>query len=238
MPPLAVLALTASLLSVVAAHAESTMVPSARAVVTMGSAGPALTYVVLGDSTAAGEGGIYESGIAMGTTRALSRRFHVSMFNISVSGAKIGDVRANQLAGAEALHADVVLLAAGANDVTHLTSIRGMRRDLQGIVQGLTASNRNVKIVITGSPDMGAPPRVPWILRGLASYRTKRTNRMFERAAVAMGLTFAPIAARTGPIFRRDHSLFAADNFHPNERGYAAWIPVLDEALDAALSSR
>jgi lysophospholipase L1-like esterase len=88
-----------------------------------------------------------------------------------------------------------------------------------------------VTIVITGSPDMGAPPRIPRLLRGLASCRTTSVNRMFEAEVARDGLTLARIAAATGPLFRRDRTLFAADGFHPNARGYATWIPVLNEAL-------
>ena len=145
------------------------------------------------------------------------------------------DVRRLQLADVEALRPDIVLLSAGANDVTHLTPVGSMRRDLREIVQRLRAVNPAVRIVITGSPDMGAPPRIPWLLRGLASHRTKVTNRMFEREAAEQQLTFAPIARTTGPLFRADHSLFAADRFHPNDRGYATWFPALHQALAEAL---
>jgi lysophospholipase L1-like esterase len=196
-----------------------------------GSTGPALTYVVLGDSTAAGVGGTYESGIAVSTAKELGRRYRVSLINLAVSGARLDDVRKLQLPAAARLRPDLVLLSAGANDVTRLTGIRSMREDLRAIVQALTAANPGVKIVITGSPDMGSPPRIPWLLRGIASRRTKQVNRMFRAEAATYGLVFAPIAEVTGPRFRRDRSLFADDRFHPNDRGYATWIPVLDEAL-------
>jgi len=48
---------------------------------------------------------------------------------------------------------------------------------------------------------------------------------------------FAPIGEETGPLFRADRTLFHPDMFHPNERGYATWIPVLDAALREALGS-
>jgi len=199
-----------------------------------GTTGKALTYVVLGDSTAAGVGGTYDAGIAVSTAKELGQRFVVTMTNVAVSGARMRDVRRLQLPAAEGLRPDVVLVAAGANDVTHLTSIRSMRADLRAVVRGLTAANPGVKIVITGSPDMGAPPRVPRVLRGVAGWRTRQVNRMFRAEAAAAHLTFAPIADVTGPLFRRDRSLFAADRFHPNDRGYATWIAVLDDALAAA----
>jgi lysophospholipase L1-like esterase len=194
-----------------------------------------LRYVVIGDSTAAGVGGNYDEGITMSTTRALERRHRVTMTNLAVSGARMGDVRRLQLGAAEKIRPDVVLLSAGANDVTHLTRVGSMQDDLREIVTRLRASSPDVKIVITGSPDMGAPPRIPCLLRGYAGHRTKVVNRMFVSEAARLKLVFAPIAEVTGPQFRRDPSLFAADRFHPNDRGYATWVPVLNDALLAAL---
>ncbi|HEX7153466.1 MAG TPA: SGNH/GDSL hydrolase family protein [Thermoanaerobaculia bacterium] len=208
-------------------------------VLTMGTltaaAQPALTYVILGDSTAAGVGGDYEVGIALSTTRVLERQYRVSMTNLAVSGAQFSDVRKKQLPEAEMLRPDLVLLAAGANDVTHLTPLRSIRNDFREIVKRLIAANPKVKIVITGSPDMGSPPRVPRLLRGLAFRRTTSLNRMLVAEAAPYGIVFAPIAQRTGPLFRADRSLFADDEFHPNDRGYATWLPVLEEALAQAL---
>jgi len=212
-----------------------TLTASARPAITLGNSGPALTYVILGDSTAAGVGAAYESGITLATTRELALHSRVTMTNLGVSGAQMADVRRDQLAAAAALRPELVLLSAGANDVTHLTPVRNMRADLIEIVQQLRAANPNVKIVITGSPDMGSPPRIPRLLRGLAGARTKAVNRMFEEEAARLQLTFAPIANRTGPLFRADRTLFHPDRFHPNERGYATWIPVLNEALARAM---
>src|SRR5687768_13310124 len=160
-------------------EAASSSATPQRARVTFGTAGTPIGYVVLGDSTAAGVGGDYENGIAMATGRELGNQFAVTMANFAVSGARMRDVRVSQLPHAASLRPDVVLLSAGANDVTHLTSIRSMRDDLREIVRVLREANSDVTIVITGSPDMGAPPRVPRVLRGIASWRTKRVNRMF-----------------------------------------------------------
>jgi len=197
-----------------------------------------INYVVMGDSTAAGVGAAAGEGIAAGTAQHLGLTSAVTLTNLGVSGAKIGEVVTGQLPSAVAQHPDVVLLAAGANDVTHLTSIRAMRRSLLDIVHGLRAANGGVVIVLTGSPDMGAPPRVPWLLRPVAAWRTRAVNRMFVDVARAEGLTLAPIAEESGPLFRKDHSYFAADRFHPNARGYAVWTAILDRAFDEALARR
>jgi len=203
-----------------------------------GTSGPTLAYVVLGDSTAAGQGAPYEDGIAVLTARELAKTRTVMLTNFAVSGAKTRDVLVMQLPAAERARADLVLISVGANDVTHLTSIRSVHTSIVRIIRRLRAANPIVVIVMTGSPDMGAPPRVPRVLRPIAAWQTRRVNRMFKSVAKATGVTFVPIAAATGPLFRQDHSLFADDRFHPNDRGYATWLPVLDRALGDALNGR
>lgn len=200
-----------------------------------GSAGAPLSYLVLGDSTAAGVGADYQQGIAVSSAKALGASRSVTMTNVSVSGARIRNVVRLQLPAAAGVRPDVVLLSVGANDVTHLTCVRSMRSDLREIVTKLRSVNPDVAIVITGSPDMGSPPRIPRLLRGIASRRTVVVNRMFVAEAQSLRLTFAPIALETGPLFRKDRSLFGEDRFHPNERGYSTWISVLNPALAVAL---
>jgi len=205
-----------------------------REPLSVGSGQP-IKYVVLGDSTAAGVGAPYDDGIAVRTAKHLGGTSQVTMRNFGVSGARMKDVVEKQLPQAEAVKPDLVLISAAANDVTHLTSIPKMRGRLQEVVRRLRVANPRVLIVVTGAPDMGSPPRIPWILRGFASVRTKMVNRMFRSEAVKLRLVFAPIAQITGPMFRGDRTLFDADRFHPNTRGYATWVVVLNEAIDRAL---
>jgi lysophospholipase L1-like esterase len=197
---------------------------------------PFLSYIVLGDSTAAGQGAAYEDGIAVMTARELAKTRTVILRNFSVSGAKTENVLIEQLPAAEDARPDLVLISVGANDVTHLTRIRSAKHSLVRIIHRLRAANAHVVIVLTGAPDMGAPPRVPRLLRPIAAWRTKQLNRMFESVAAANGVTFVPIARATGRFFREDHSLFADDRFHPNARGYATWLPTLDRAIGDALA--
>ncbi len=183
-------------------------------------------------------GADYEEGIALGTARHLARSRRVEVANLAVSGARFRDVLSDQLPRARGIKPDLVLLDVGANDVTHLTSSRSAGRDLEEILRSLLAANCEARIVVTGSPDMGSPPRIPFFLRGIAALKARGINRIARRAVAAHELTFAPIADRTGPAFRRDRTLFASDGFHPNARGYALWTAVLEEALDIALATQ
>ncbi|MEO7419069.1 MAG: SGNH/GDSL hydrolase family protein [Thermoanaerobaculia bacterium] len=206
---------------------------------TFGAGGETLRYLVLGDSTAVAEGGDYEQGIAVETAGHLARGGRrVELTNVAVSGARVHDVLTEQLPRADLAHADLVLVDAGANDVIHITRSGAVARDLERIVKTLLRANCKMKIVITGSPDMSVPPRIPRLLRGLAGVRFRALNRIAKEVVKRHALTFAPIAERTGPIFARDRTLFSADRFHPNNRGYGVWIPVLNEALDQALADQ
>jgi lysophospholipase L1-like esterase len=203
---------------------------------TFGSGTP-LRYLVLGDSTAVAVGGTYERGIARQTARHLAASRQVVMKNVAVSGARVHDVLVEQLPRVGSFVPDVVLLDVGANDVVHLTRAAPLERDLEAILQDLFSRNRNVTIVVTGSADMSSPPRIPRLLRGLSGHRTRVLNRVFERAVARHHLTCTPMARETGPAFKRDHTLFDVDRFHPNDRGYELWIAVINAALDRAMAA-
>jgi lysophospholipase L1-like esterase len=200
-----------------------------------GGGGPLVRYVILGDSTTVAVGGDYEHGIAVGTATHLAATRRVELINVGVSGARIHDVLVEQLPRVDLAAADVVLLDVGSNDVVRMTSSRSFDRDFRRVVETILAKNPRARVVVTGSADIGSPPRVPRLLRPIAAFRTRRLNAIVQRHAAHYGLTFAPIAARTGPLFRRDHTLFSADRFHPNDRGYAEWTRVINEALDRAM---
>jgi lysophospholipase L1-like esterase len=201
--------------------------------------GETLTYVVLGDSTAAGQGASsYKTGIAESTARYLARDHAVTYVNLAISGARVADVLQKELAAAVKYKPDVVLLSIGANDVTHNTSQGSVRKKTQAIVTQLFAANCSVKIILTGVPEMGAIPRLSQPLRWLAGVKEHSLNGMFRDVVQANQLTFAPIAEKTGPAFRAHPDLFAADRFHPNDKGYALWIPVLERALDEAQANQ
>jgi len=193
---------------------------------------PQLRLVVIGDSTGAGQGAPYAAGIAVHCARRLAgtgRR--VSLVNRSVSGATTADVRREQLEPAAALRPEVVLVAAGANDVTSLRRTGAVKRDLRAIVRRLREASPDTRIVLTGSPDVGSSPRLAQPLRAVAGARTRQVNRVIRTLVAGERLTFAPIAARTGPQFRRDRTLFSPDRYHPDARGYATWRAPLDAAL-------
>lgn len=205
----------------------------ARSTQTIGT-GPNLTYVVMGDSTAIAQGGNYAQGYAEASAQHLAKHNTVHWKNLAVSGARANDVLATQIPQAVAMHPDVALIAVGANDVTHATSPSSVRESLEGAIAGLRHANPAIKVVLTGSPDMGSVPRFAQPVRWYAGVRTQQLNKTIEAMATQLHVTFAPVASQTGPTFRKHPELFAADKFHPTDAGYKLWIPVINTALDTA----
>jgi lysophospholipase L1-like esterase len=193
--------------------------------------GDEIKYAVMGDSTAVGQGGDYSQGIAVQTAEHLAKGKRVVYQNFAKSGAKIADVLNEQLEAASAFDPDIVLISAGANDVTHFTSVDAATKDMRTIIEKLKSDNGNVKIVITGSPQMGSVPRFPQPARYLARLKTESLNAALFDLAKEKKVSVAPIAEKTGALFSDNPQLFAQDNFHPNNRGYATWVPVLNDAL-------
>lgn len=198
--------------------------------------GRPLKYSILGDSTAVGQGGDYNQGIATLTAKHISNKgYKVSYQNFAISGATVNDVLTKQLDKVLSEKPDVVLLSIGANDVTGFTKLHKVKLDMSTIVKKLKSKNSDVKIIITGSPQMGSVPRFPWPANVIAKIRTSKINQVFGEVSSDPAVTFARIADETGPTFYKHPEYFADDKFHPMTVGYLVWIPVLNKAVDKAL---
>lgn len=199
--------------------------------------GTPLKYAVLGDSTAVSQGSEYEKGIARLTALHLAKTHQVTLQNFAVSGARIHDVLKSQTDQAVQFNPDIVLISVGANDVTHVTRLHDFKTKLEETIRKLKAPNPAVRIILTGSPQIGSVPRLPQPMRYFARLRSAQINDVVDQISRSQSVGFARIADRTGSVFDEDRTLFAADNFHPNEKGYAAWIPTLTDAIDDSLKA-
>ncbi len=208
-----------------------------RSIQSFGSTGPELKYAVMGDSTSIGQGAKYSQSYAYASAGHLAKDRKVKLLNVGVSGAVTKDLLGSQLNKVSEYKPDIVLIGVGANDATAFTSGASLDRSLQSIIDKLRKDNRSVKIVLTGCPAMGSIDRFPNLgARQLAGLRERQVNKTFIRVIDRNNLKLAPIAEKTGPAFTADPTLFAADKFHPNARGYALWIPIINSALDDILN--
>lgn len=203
---------------------------------TFGNMGPGLNYVLLGDSLGVGQGGDYEQGFAVLTATNLSKEYIVTMTNFSISGAVIADISA-QFKKSVSLKPNLILISVGGNDVTHLTPLSKVKTGLENLIEEIINANCMTKIVLTGSPDMGAVTRFPQPLRHLAGARSDQINLVFTEVSKKYDLTLVPLSKETGPIFRSDPTLLAVDNFHPNTRGYEVMVNVINKSLTESLKT-
>jgi lysophospholipase L1-like esterase len=204
---------------------------------TLGSGSP-LKYLVMGDSTSIGQGSDYAHSFAMTSADHLGKSHTVHFLNVGISGARAKDVITQQLSGAVQYKPDVVLLAVGANDVTHFSNYNDVQKSILHITESLITTNCHVKIVLTGSPAVGSVPRFPFPVKQIMAGRVIKMNEHIQEVITNNKLTFAPVAHRTGEAFLRNPRLFARDKFHPNADGYALWTPVINEALDTAMATQ
>jgi len=201
-------------------------------------AGPELSYAVMGDSTGVSQGSKYDEGFAFASTRQLGESFSVRAINTAISGATSADVRRDQLDTVAKFKPDIVLLAMGANDATHLLRAKTIRLSTQAIIDELRRVNPEVQIITTGSPAMDSVTRFPDGAKQVMGLRTAQVNAVYEELIKKNNLIHAPIAEGTRDAFIADPTLTAADNFHPNARGYALWIPIINQAIDKAVERR
>ncbi len=205
-----------------------------------GTFGPAdgepLTFVVLGDSTAAGLGaGSPEHAYASVLSDRLGERgWRVELVAHGVSGARVRDVLIDQTPLVEIADADLIFVGIGANDATHLTSLDSIREDMAKTLDRLLATGATV--VVAGPPDMRAHA---WLepLRSIVGWRGRQIADAIEDVATERGVPVVPLAELAGPYFATNpEDAYAADDFHPGPGGYRAWadaiFPVLLRALE------
>ncbi|MEO7428762.1 MAG: GDSL-type esterase/lipase family protein [Acidimicrobiales bacterium] len=199
----------------------------------IGPAGRSLRMVWLGDSTAAGVGAS-SAAAAVPARVALGLRRPIDLVDLAVSGDRVRDVVHDQLPKLAAQHPDVILISIGANDAIHLTSRAAFRRTYE---QMLAAMPTDVKVVLLGVPDMGAPPRLAQPLRALAGLRGRQLDTLVRKMARDAGALYVNIAEETGPTMRSDTSrYFAADRYHPADDGYALWAAAVLDVLRPTLA--
>lgn len=194
-----------------------------------------LSFVVLGDSTAAGLGA---GDSADAYASVLARRLadtgrRVDLLALGVSGARIHDLLIEQVPQAVQAHPDLVFVGIGANDVTHLTPLYTIEKDTRSMLERLKATGATV--VLAGPPDMRARA---WLepLRTLAGWRGRQVADTMAAVARDEGVPVVPLAQQAGAFFAaHPETVYAEDDFHPGPVGYRAWADAIYPVLHAAL---
>jgi acyl-CoA thioesterase I len=178
-------------------------------------------WVVLGDSTAQGLGAPGPYGGYVGQALQELRRKtgqHWRVLNLSVSGALIRDVLADQIPQLPA-QADLVTCGIGANDILYSAPAK-----LFGDMRALLATVPEHTVVL----DLPLPAGYWWIVGRMSVPYIARINRVIREVADERKLPVAEVSAHFTPPWT---GKFSVDSFHPSQDGYRDWTRALLAAI-------
>lgn len=186
-----------------------------------------LVYVAVGDSAAQGIGASTPDNgyVALLADQLRERTGHpVLVVNLSRSGATVRDVVEEQLPRLAALRADVITVDVGGNDIGNYDPAR-YQRDVTALVDGLPAGT-----VIAD---------IPYFMHGQAQDNAGQAAATIRALAERRGLVVAPLQdtmrARGWIGMFTD---YAADWFHPNDRGHQVWAQSFWTVLESRVPGR
>lgn len=171
-----------------------------------------LVYVALGDSAAQGIGASspergYVGLLAAQLARSSGRP--VQVVNLSRSGAKVRDVVRDQLPRLAGLRADLVTVDVGGNDIRRYDAAAYLV-DIDQLVRGL--------------PPGAVLADIPYFMHGRAQRDAEQAADVIRELGQRRGLVVAPLQqALQARGWAGMFTDYAADWFHPNNRGHRVW---------------
>jgi len=195
---------------------------------------PLLKIVVLGDSTVTCPGvEPLDACWARRTAIAFSDRYRVELISVAVGGAKIADVRDEQMHRAILAGGDLAIVCVGGNDALRATPVNRFESTYDEVLRTLTSAFDAV--AVCGVGDLGAIPRLPALARGVARIRARSIDHAISRVAFRYSV---PKSRAWGPefaAFETDRNIWAGDLFHASAAGHRLYadaaIPLVEEAL-------
>ncbi len=199
---------------------------------------PGLKLVAMGDSSITAPGVNHpDDSFIRRAAKSLTDRYFVQLQSLAVGGAKIAEVKAEQLAPALAADADLTVLSIGANDAIRGVAPNDFRKDLDQLTQDLLGSGSSV--VIVGIGDLGSIPRLPRFLRWYLTYRSGQFDRISaEVAASYPRVVKVDVRGDLSRAFWEEDGMFSGDQFHASSYGHSQFALHVSAAVEKALAAR
>ncbi|MFI0351507.1 SGNH/GDSL hydrolase family protein [Actinomadura sp. 9N407] len=198
--------------------------------------GEPLSFVVLGDSTAAGLG-VHTAEetpaalLAAGLSSIAGRP--VRLTNLGRSGSRSAALE-DQVTRALAVVPSIAVIMVGANDVTGRVPAGESVRHLAAAAERLLAAG--CEVVVGTCPDLGSVKPLMQPLRWFARRASRQLAAAQTIVAVERGARSVSIGDLLGREFAADpREMFSADRYHPSSRGYAAAAAAVLPSMAAAL---
>jgi|SRR3990167_6638933 len=195
---------------------------------------PIVRIVFLGDSLLLGTGATkLEGTIAYQVAQEFVRRNrYVEVVNRAVSRARAADLVGEQTKG---LWGDVFIILIGSNDSSHFTPWSRYMRDWHRLIAALKQCYPEL-VLVASSTDVSCAPALPRWFASLVRRRCRRDNQTLRILVEEQGFYYVDLFRYGKLLYIEDPALYAADKFHPSDKGYArltdVFLKVLRQALD------
>lgn len=203
--------------------------------------GEPISFAMLGDSTAAGQGVHLPDEtpgalLAAGLSAIAGRP--VRLTNVASSGSRTemlnGQVTRALRDAARGAGPEIAVIMIGANDVTNRVPPAESVRHLGAAVRRLRATG--CEVVVGTCPDLGSVEPLMQPLRWIAQRASRQLAAAQTIAVVERGGRSVSLGDLLGREFAKEpREMFSEDRYHPSARGYAAAAAALLPSMAAAL---
>ena len=198
--------------------------------------GTAVVYVALGDSTVSGEGASSPEKNYVSRLYAQLRSVYpkAQLTNLGVSGATSADAVRAQLPRAVALRPHLVTLSIGPNDVVQGQDAQQYEQNIESIFQTLSRETRAV-VVANLLPDMSLSPRFTVDEKDAVRGQTVLFNEVLARQGQQYDVEIVDVFRPSQEEVPGHKELFAGDEYHPSDEGYARWADHMWRGVEARI---
>jgi lysophospholipase L1-like esterase len=142
------------------------------------------------------------------------------LHNFARNGARVADVKDEQLAAARELHLDFASVIVGMNDMLRADfDIERIAASLVAVVGALHDSG--ARVMTARLPDPGRMLGLPEPWSGLLASRAKALNQVIDDVAERFGTLHLDLAGDSDDgAMIYDRRMWSVDRLHPNERGH------------------
>jgi lysophospholipase L1-like esterase len=180
-------------------------------------ADPALSLLIVGDSTGVGTGASAPEASLAGLLGTAHPRLRID--NRARDGATFADVL-RQLQGTQRY--DLVLVQAGGNDVIRLRADKHMRADIDRVTA--LARERSDRVVLMPAGNVGNAPFFFVPVSQLMTSRARRLHGFVRESAARHGAVVVNLfKEKADDPFAQKPELNAVDGLHPSDEGYRVW---------------
>jgi len=188
------------------------------------ASGPGVV-VGIGDSTCTGLGAS-EAGFTERIWQRVSQRHPGTRWlNLCRSGAQLSDVLRQQMPRWNGT-GGIVLVSAGANDVTSGTPDATFRREFSELLDKALA-HRPRAVIVSNIPDASMAPVIPPAFRPALAATIQRFNAQIAEVSREKNVLVFDTFAMSRAVLPRHPEFFSPDGYHPSDAGYRLWAEQL-----------